>query len=176
LKDGSFVYTAKEKLKRFYPGGKSWTLALPPGGEVWRILTTRRLDEVWVARSDGRLDLLRLAEGALTTVRSLEAKGAFDIASNDSELAILKLESTAPAGDGGVTRVWRLSVFDDAGKGKLARELPFSLSEAADESWVREVTKNRAVVLSSYGPHVAVGGAEEVTVFDYKTGDKLLGP
>ncbi len=168
LKDGSFVYTAKQKLKRFFPKGKSWTLELPSGAEVWRILTTRRIDEVWIARSDGRLDLAQIAQGALTVVRSLEVPGAFDIASNDSELAILRLENAT----GG--RVWRLSVLDGGGKQQLSVTLPFSLAPGAGESWVREVTKNRSLVLSSYGPFVGVGGAEEVTVYNYRTGLKAF--
>lgn len=175
LKDGSFVYTAKTKLKRFYPGGKTWTLDLTSGADVWRILTTRRLDELWLARSDGQLELLRISENSLQVVRRLNAKGAFDIASNDSELAILKLESPTGADGGTATRVWKLSVLDGDGKEKMSQTLPFNPAPGSGESWVREVTKNRAVVLSSYGPYVAVGGPDEVTVFDYRSGAKVLG-
>lgn len=172
LKDGSFVYTAKDKLKRFYPGGKVWTLELTSGADVWRILTTRRLDELWLARSNGELELLRISENSVQVVRRLDAKGAFDIASNDSALAILKLESSD--GDAGV-RAWKLVVFDADGKEKMSQTLPFHTAAGSGESWVREATKNRAVILSSYGPYVAVGGPDEVTVFDYKSGAKLLG-
>jgi hypothetical protein len=175
LKDGSFVYTAKNKLKRFYPGGKVWTLDLTSGADVWRILTTRRLDELWLARSDGQLELLRISENSLQVVRRLDAKGAFDIASNDAELAILKLESAAGPDGGTTTRVWKLSVLDADGKEKMSQTLPFNPAPGSGESWVREVTKNRAVVLSSYGPYVAVGGPDEVTVFDYRSGAKVFG-
>jgi hypothetical protein len=173
LKDGSFVYTAKDKLKRFYPGGKVSTLELTSGADVWRILTTRRLDELWLARSDGELELLRIGESSVQVVKRLTAKGAFDIASNDSELAILKLDSLGEADAG--ARTWKLLVLDANGKERLTETLPFQVPAGSEESWVREATKNRAVVLSSYGPFVAVGGPDELRVYDYKTGTKLLG-
>jgi hypothetical protein len=169
LKDGSFVYTAGKRLKRFFPGGKTWSLDLPEGGEVWRILTTKRIDEVWLARADGKLELAQISADRLSVVKTLEAPGAFDIASNDSELAILRLEKAEN------TRAWKLSVFDGAGKELWKTELPLDAVPGSGDSWVKEITKNRGLLLSAYGPFVAVGGPTELTIWNYKKGEKVFG-
>jgi len=183
LKDGSFVYTASGSLHRFFPGGKTWKLALPDGAEVWRVLTTRRLDQLWLARSDGKLELVQLGPERLSLVETLELPGAFDIASNDSELAILRLEDAPPTapGDAGADasrphRNWTLAVFDSSGKEHMRVTLPFDAPSGSDDDWVRDVTKNRAVVLSSHGPVVAVGGPTWLAAWNTKTREQVLAP
>jgi hypothetical protein len=178
LKDGSFVYTAGSSLHRFFPGGKTWKLALPEGTEVWRVLTTRRLDQIWIARSDGKVQLVQLGPERLSLVETLELPGAFDIASNDSELAILRLAEPSDAGadSGAPRRTWTLAVFDSSGKEQMRLTLPFERPSGSDDDWVRDVTKNRAVVLSSQGPVVAVGGPSWLAAWNTKTQQPLLEP
>lgn len=172
LKDGSYVYTAGAKLERFFPGGKRWSLALPAGAEVWRILTTRRLDELWLARTDGKLLLAQLGTDALTVKKTLELPGTFDLATNDTEIAALRLE--ASSGDAGA-RSWKLVVLDSEGSERMARELPLEAATAG-EDWVRELTKNRAVALSPSETLVAVGGPSFIGVWNYKTKEQVLAP
>lgn len=172
LKDGSYVYTAGSSLVRFFPGGKKWTLALPAGAEVWRILTTRRLDELWLARTDGKLVLAQLSDAALTVKKTLDLPGTFDVATNDSEIALLRLETgSADAG----ARSWKLVVLDADGKEQMATELPLDAAPTT-EDWVREITKNRGVVLSPSQPLVAVGGPSWLAVWRSKTGQRVLDP
>lgn len=180
LKDGSYVYTAGAKLQRFFPGGKQWSLALPPGGEVWRILTTQRLDEIWLARSDGKLVLTQLSDAALTVKKTLDVPGTFDVATNDTAVALLSLTTSAAAKDAPAdaappARSWRLVVRDADGKEQMATELPLDPA-TSDEDWVRELTKNRAVVLSASQPLVAVGGPSWLGAWNYKTGERVLAP
>lgn len=177
LKDGSFVYTAGNRLRRFFAGGKSWNLELPEGAEVWRVLTTRRVDQAFIARGDGKVQLVQLAADRLTLVKTLDLPGAFDIASNDSELAILRLDSAKPGPDGGAPgRAWMLAVFDSNGKEQMRVDLPLDAPSGSDEDWVRDITKNRAVVLSSHAPVVAVGGPTWLAAWSTKTGERLLSP
>jgi hypothetical protein len=180
LKDGSFVYTAGGHLERFFPGGKTWELELPSGAEVWRILTTKRIDQLWLARADGKLELVQIAADKLAVEKTLEAPGAFDIASNDTDIALLRLETGAPVRteDGGTTtgRSWKLVVFDASGKEGMTTELPLDSVVGSGEDWVREITKNRAVVLSPYAPLVAVGGPTWLAVWNYKKNERVLAP
>lgn len=178
LKDGSYVFTAGDKLVRFFPGGKRWSLALPAGAEIWRISTTRRLDELWLARGDGKLELAQLGEGALTVKKTLELPGTFDVASSDTELALLRLETSTSAAsrDAGLPpRSWKLLVLDADGKEQMSTELPLDPATAT-EDWVREVTKNRAVVLSPSESLVAVGGPSWLGVWSYKDKRQVLAP
>lgn len=180
LKDGSYVYTAGAKLERFFPGGKRWSLGLPPGAEIWRVLTTRRLDEIWLARSDGKLVLAQLSDSALTVKKTLELPGSFDIATNDTEVALLSLESRpadkAAAPDAGLpARAWRLLVLDADGKELFSAELPLDAA-GASEDWVRELTKNRGVALAPSQPLVAVGGPSFLGVWNYRDKSQVLAP
>ncbi|MBK7584563.1 MAG: hypothetical protein IPI67_30800 [Myxococcales bacterium] len=180
LKDGSYVYTAGPKLERFFPGGKRWSLDLPSGSDVWRILTTRRLDEIWLAQTDGRLMLTQLSTTRLVVKKTLELPGTFDLATNDTEIALLRLETRAQvdgaAADSGLApRTWRLLVLDGSGKERMSSELPLDPATAEDD-WVREITKNRGVVLSPSGSLVAVGGPTWLAVWSYSTQKQLLAP
>jgi hypothetical protein len=67
-------------------------------------------------------------------------------------------------------------VFDSNGKQQMRVTLPFDRPSGSDDDWVREVTKNRAVVLSKYGPIVAVGGPTWLAAWSTKTKQPLLEP
>ncbi len=172
LKDGSFLYTTKQGLRRFYPKGKQLDMKAPPGeGKVWRLLTTKRIDEVWIARGDGELMLAQLgAELRIKKKIELPAK-LFDIDSNDNYLATLRVERP----DGG-PRQWKLAVYDGDGRERLSETLPPEQPPPPGEDWVQAVTRNRSVVLAAHAPLVAVGGPGAVAVWNIKTGKQVLSP
>jgi hypothetical protein len=112
--------------------------------------------------------------------KTLELPGTFDVATNDTEVALLRLEAStpgrdAPADAGPPPRSWKLVVLDADGKEQMSSELPLDPATAA-EDWVREITKNRAVVLSPSQPLVAVGGPSWLGVWNYKTKEQVLAP
>lgn len=170
LKDGSFLYTTKNGFTRFYAKGKPHELAALPGkGKVWRLLTTKRLDRVWVARGNGELVLAQLG-ATLHVVRTIKLSPMlFDIASNDSYLAALRVEQA----DGGA-RSWQLVVYDADGKQRLAATLPPEATPPPGEDWVRAVTRNRSVSLAPHAPLVAVGGPGALWVWNVKTGRRVF--
>jgi len=172
LKDGSFLYTTKDGFRRFYPKGKQSDMKAPPGeGKVWRLLTTKRLDRVWIARGDGELMLAQLGP-EMRDVKKIELPATlFDIASNNSYLAALRVEQP----DGG-PRQWKLAVYDADGKQLFAATLPPEPAPPAGENWVQAVTRNRSVVLAPRAPLVAVGGPGALMVWNIKTKKQVLSP
>jgi hypothetical protein len=66
-------------------------------------------------------------------------------------------------------------VLDADGKERMATELPLA-GATATEDWVREITKNRSVVLSPSQPLVAVGGPTWLAVWRTQTGEQVLAP
>ena len=170
LKDGSFLYTSKAELRRFFPGGKRWELSLPEGPPVWRLLTTRRIDQVWIARGDGQLELAQIAQNGVRVVKSLKLERAFDIATNDKEIAVVHVENTE-----GKPRRWTLAVYDTGGKPRFEVELPGDPQVGAGDSWVSAVTRDKTVALSERSSHVAVGGPGWLGVWDTKTKKRVYG-
>lgn len=172
LKDGSFLYTTQHGFSRFYPKGKHFDLkALPGKGKVWRVLPTKRIDRVWVARDNGEVILAQLGSD-LHVVRKIKLPPMlFDIASNDSYLAVLRVEQP----DGGA-RHWQLAVYGADGTQRLAATLPPEPAPPPGEDWVRAVTRDRSVKLALHAPLVAVGGPSTVLVWNIKSGKKVLPP
>lgn len=180
LKDGSYVYTRGANLDRFFPGGNHTSLVLPAGADVWRVLTTHRLDQLWLARADGKLELCELGKDKLAVQKTLALPGAFDIDTNDSVIAVLRLEAAKPVAEppadaGPPPRSWRLSVLDADGKELTSIELPLE-GVTTGEDWVREISKDRGVALSAAQPIVAVGGPSWLGVWNYKTGERVTLP
>lgn len=170
LDDGSFLYTAGDQMRRFFPGGRAFRGPMPvPGPPVWRLLPTRRLDRVWVARREPILDLIQIEPTGFYQVRSLELPAApFDLASNDQYLAQVVLSHRV-----GAERRWYLRVTDLAGKACLERELSGETPTVHDD-WVERLTRNKTVILSRSESWVAVGGPERVTIWDIQTGKVSL--
>ncbi len=171
LKDGSFMFTAGTRFRRFFPLGKEMELGSPvPDTEVWRLLVTHRIDRVWVAHRGSRLDLVQIG-ARLRVVRTLELPGdPYDITSNDRYVAVILLRQVA-----GEPRHWRLVVVDQKGDEVFAENLP--MDEAlGGVDWVRAVTRNRNVVLSHPGSLVAVGGPTWLSVWDIEKKSLVLGP
>lgn len=168
LKDGSFLYTAGDKLRRFFPGGKRWELTLPEGGEVWRLLTTRRIDRVWIARSGGKLELSQITRDGVRVVDSIEIADAFDVASNDREIAVVEVRNPE-----GKARRWTLVVYEPSGKRRFEADLPPDLSVGAGDSWVAAITRDKTLALSTHAPLVAVGGPSWLSMWNTMTGKRV---
>ena len=169
LKDGSFLYTTKKGLRRFFPGGRAENVSLPEGPGVWRLLTTRRIDQVWVAREGGTFELLGIAGGKGQVVRSLTLPSAYDVATSNTAIAILRLERSDKK------RHFALRVVDADGKQLMEQELPLSKAPGDGEDWVEQITKNRAVAIAPKEPLVAVGGPTWLSVWNYKTQKRVYG-
>ncbi len=172
LADGSFVYTAKDGFRRFFPHGKKFEYAALDGpGKVWRLLPTHRQDQMWVVWSGGKAELVQLG-AKLRSVRSFELGGTgFDVASNDGYLAAVLVEETT-----GKARKWALVVFDNAGKQRLQAALPDDAKVPPGEDWVRTLTRNRTVALSPRHALVAVGGADSVALWNIESQARILAP
>ena len=169
LKDGSFAFVDGQRLHRRFPGGRHSELALPDeGGRVWRLLPTRRVDQLWIAYEDGRLVLVQLGP-RLRKVRTLTLPTtAFDIAANDRYVVVVVL-SQSP----GHLRRWSLVGMDNQGKQVLTVELPNDHATSGPD-WVAAVTRNKEVSVSRWAPLVAVGGPSWLGVWHLKSGRQLL--
>jgi hypothetical protein len=164
LRDGSFVYTAAGRLHHMFPRGRRLE-SRGRAAEVWRLLPARRIDQLWSAREDGRLELLQIGSG-FVSIRALEAgRGVFDVDASEQYLALVTVEQ----GDGRPRR-WHLKVLDLTGKSALEVELPPDTLEPRGPDWVRDLTRDRHVVLSPFAPLVAVGGPTWLGVWNVKSG------
>ena len=170
LKDGSFLYAVANRLERVFPRGKQTKLELPrQSGEVWRLLTTRRIDQVWVARSRGALELVQIAP-QLNVVRSIEQPlPPYDVASSDSYVASLCIETPA-----GQARRFTLIVWDAQGHQKLKLGLSSDPAPGRGDDWVSVVTREKTLALSNNPPFVAIGGPTRLSVWDVKSGRQVL--
>jgi hypothetical protein len=168
LKDGSFLYTAGEQVRRFFPHGKLLRLDTPLRAcAVWRILTTYRIDRMWIVCDDGQLHLVQLGP-RLQVVRSHQLpSGPYDLAANDSHIADVR--AVQPAGE---PRKWWLTVVDRHGRELVNHALPNPSAPLAAD-WVQQETRNRSVALSRRPPLVAVGGPTWLSVWNIKTGQQV---
>ena len=170
LKDGSFLYGSRSQLRRMFAGGKQVRIELPPRDpRIFRLLLTRRIDQVWVVFRDGRADLLQIAPGH-QLVRSLELGATvFDLAANDTQIGMIRVEQT-----GAGPRSFSLSVIDDRGKETLTAALPSEPAPGIGDDWVNAVTRNKTIAMSTNPPLVAVGGPSFLAVWNLKTGQQNI--
>jgi hypothetical protein len=170
LRDGSFVFSAGRKLEHFYPTGKRTSLVAPaPRAEVWRMLPARRVDEVWVAYRDGRLDLVQIGTRPLVVQSITLPDRPYDLAASDEYLAVVRLEQQP-----GQPRRFTLVVLDGKGKELLTEVLPNDRA-TADGNWTQTVGQNKGVAVSAYAPLVAVGGPTWLGVWNIETKARLRG-
>lgn len=169
LKDGSFAYTAPDELHQLFPHGKARTNEIPSSlGELWRLLPTRRIDQLWTATTELELELWQLAP-RLRSVRRLALGGKpFDLATSDQSLAVVRTaeSTTAP-------RQWSLVVYDDTGRERFTAALPPD-PEPTTEDWVERAIRDREVALARADPWVAVGGPTAIAVWETGSGETLL--
>ena len=171
LNDGSFLYTAGKMLRRFFAGGTNTGYSTPTGDRsVWRVLLSRRIDQVWLAHRDGSLDLVQLGP-RIVKVRSLALRESpFEITSDSRFIAAIEVEQPP-----GRPRRWSLEVLDPKGHRVLEEHLPAGHATVG-EDWVARVTQNKEVMLAQGVPLVAVGGPSWLRVWNVETGRLVADP
>jgi hypothetical protein len=169
LGDGSFACTTAAGLRHFWPEGKRVDLPLPPAsGGVWRLLPTNRIDQVWVAREKGKLELYQLGAAA-APLRTLELRDQpIDIAAQGKSVAVVSVAH--PRGE---ARRWSILVLDEQGKELMQAVIPGAENVAADD-WVAKLLLDRSVVLSRDEAQVAVGGPSSLAVWDIASARELF--
>jgi hypothetical protein len=169
LGDGSFACTTATGLRHFWPEGKRVDLPLPPAsGGVWRLLPKNRIDQVWMARDQGKLELYQLGATA-APLRTLELRDQpIDIAAQGNSVAMVSVAH--PRGE---ARRWSVVVLDEQGKELMHAVVPGAENVAADD-WVAELLLDRSVVLSRDETQVAVGGPSSLAVWDIASGRELF--
>ncbi len=169
LKDGSFAYTAPGELHQLFPHGKARASEVPSSlGDLWRLLPTRRIDQLWTATTELELELWQLAP-RLHSLRRLTLGGKpFELTSSDRSLAVVRTVETTAA-----PRQWSLVVYDDTGKERFTKALPPD-PDPTTEDWVERAIRDREVALARADPWVAVGGPTAITVWDTGSGRTLL--
>lgn len=170
LRDGRLLFTAGREIIRLSASGRPHRFAVPDSLlGVFRVLPARRLDRCWLLTETGELVLFELT-GKGRVVRSVRTPpGPFDIAADPERIALVSvsLPNVAP-------RRFALSLFDHEGELRWSvplRTLPASL----DADWAVRVMADKQVVLGETPQRVAVGGPEQLEVFDANTGARLFG-
>jgi hypothetical protein len=168
LKDGSFIYSTRDGLRRFYSPAKKSVLKDPTdGSEGLRIFSARRSDQIFVVTERGELLLAQLADRLNVLQKLTLPPGIYDIDINDDSIALVRAEEVPDA-----ARRWELVVYDARGERKFSAELP-SDPASADEDWMTSVTRNKQVVLSRRKPLVAVGGPTWLGVWNTVSGERV---
>jgi len=166
LRDGAFACHTATGFARKAPRGTRTdfkpTVAL---GESFRLLPAKRLDELFAIDRAGEVKHLRLAAG-------VPVLGAFQLparpyaaAANGEVLAFILVSAPEP----GKERRWNLLVTDFEGQARLQVELE-AKAAPAHEDWAEDVAEDKNLALSGFEPLVAVGGANQVLVWDYGEG------
>jgi hypothetical protein len=157
LRDGSFVYFAADQVRRFQRGSAVRALGVR-AQSPWRVLTTRRLDQVWVIERGGRALLAELGPRS-APLRALELGGTpFDAAAEQQGFAIVGVAKPRD-------RDWTLRVFDDAGRQLMDVPLDREPDPASNADRNELAARSRSVVMSPFEPLVAVGGPDRVCVW-----------
>jgi hypothetical protein len=163
LRDGAFVCRSTGGIARRAPRGRKSEFKLPAGvGEPLRLLPAKRLDDVfWVSRT-GVVVRLRLEAGTPVLGRFQLSASPFVAAGNGEALAFILVSPPAP----GLPRRWQLLVTDFDGQQRFQTDL-VEKGVSAAEDWMQAVVEDKNLAISEYDPLVAVGGAEQVWVWDY---------
>ncbi len=170
LRDGAFVCRTALGIARRAPRGRPVELKLPAGfPEPFRFLAANRLDELFSVSNLGDVVRLRLAPGLPELARFRLPATPYAAASNGDSLAFVLVSSLEAGGP----RRWSLLVTDLSGRTRLQTELP--ATRAPDgEDWLEAVTQAKNLAISGFEPLVAVGGAQELQVWDYSKGLELF--
>jgi hypothetical protein len=170
MKDGSFLYASEGELSRVFPKGKRSSFKLPAReAKVQRLLTTRRIDQAWCVWSDGSIELMQVAPQFSSIRRWQLPSNAYDVASNDRYVAVLRWER-----DPAKARRWSLVILDDKGETRRSLEVPNEPAPGHGNDWVQTVTRDKTLVLSTREPVVAVGGVTSLLVWSIETGKSLF--
>ncbi len=170
LRDGAFVCGSATSIVRKAPRGAKGEFKLPAGvSEPLRLLSAKRLDELYAVSRAGEVVHLRLAAGTPVLARfQLPAPPFAALASSDA-LAFVLVSPPEP----GQPRHWALLVTDLDGQPRFHADLPEPAASAADD-WLEAVIADKNLAISWAEPVVAVGGAEHVRAWDYAQGRELF--
>jgi len=163
LDDGAFVCRTSGGLARKTPRGRRTLFNWPVDvGEATWLLPARRLDEVFSVSAAGEVCHLRLEPEMRVLGRFRLPAQPYAAASNAEALAFVTVSSGSAQ-----ARRWTLLVTDPEGLPRFQTELPAQPAPPGD-NWLETVTADKSLAISRYAPLVAVGGPQQVTVWDYE--------
>jgi hypothetical protein len=167
LRDGSFVHTDKDGLVRLFLAGKRERQALDVAG-VFRLLPTRRLDQVWLAHDGGKLERVQLLGGRAKRLLSFQLDDVFDVATSDKHLAALRVQRT----DAG--RHFAVELYTAQGKRVWSDSVELNVEAPESDGWVARVSRDRGLALSQNGKWLAVGGLGAAVLWDATKGTRVF--
>ena len=168
LSDGSFAHVAGDTVVHTPMRGASSQYTLPEGiGRPWRLAPAFRIDQLWLANEDGELILLSLQKSAKVVLRVATGIQPLDFARTSKHLALLGSVETAVA-----PRALRLVVYTAAGERVFERTLPASEPSAALD-WEAKLQARHQVALAENPTRVAIGGLEQVQLFDFASDQEV---
>lgn len=166
LKDGAYVCRTARGFARKAPRGQRSeyvpTSALP---ESLRLLPSQRLDQFFSVAPDGLVVEFRLAPGLPEVGRFRLPAVPYAAVGNGQVLAFVIVSEPAPP----EPRRWTLLVTDLHGQPRLRADLPGKPAGTGDD-WLAALVEAKNLAISWFEPLVAVGGASQLSVWDYEQG------
>ena len=170
LRDGGFVCrTAHGFLRKAPRGRRAEFKSASEAPDPVRLLPAKRLDELFAVDQAGEVRHLRLAAGMPLLGRFHLPAPPYAAAANGEALAFI-LVTPPGLGEG---RRWSLLVTDLDGAPRFRTELP-GRSAPADEDWLKTVVEDKNLAISGFASLVAVGGAAQVSVWNYAEGQPVF--
>ena len=126
----------------------------------------QRFDEVYSVARDGEVKRLRLVPGAPIVGAFQLPAPPFAVVGNGEVLAFVLVSAPEP----GKERRWTLLVTDLDGRVRFQSELAGQLA-GPEEEWAAAVVEAKNLAISWFEPLVAVGGAAQVSAWDYRSGE-----
>lgn len=159
-REGVWLYFAAGKVERFGPGGARLSrLVAPEVATPFLILPTRRLDQSYLLKEDGRLTRA-LVSPLFRKLSELDlglVPFAAGVADEGRLLAVVAVVGEGPR--------FELRLFDEALVPRGRAPLPADSPTGRDD-WVQVVTRNLQLACAAREPLVAVGGPDRVLIFD----------
>ena len=169
LRDGAFVCGTDSGLARKAPRGARTTSPWPSAAQRFRLLPAKRLDELFAIDLDGDVQHLRWA-GNLQVLGHFQLPALpYAAASNGEALAFVLVSPTNTQ----QARRWSLLVTDFEGQPRFQAELAAKPAPVTDD-WLAAVVEDKNLAISGFQPLVAVGGASQVTVWNYAEGRQVF--
>jgi len=171
LSDGSFAHVAGNTIVHTPVRGASSAHTLPAGiGRPWRLAPAFRIDQVWLVDEGGELFLLSLQKSAKVALRVASGIQPLDFARTSKHLALLGSVETATG-----PRSLRLAVYTTLGERVFERTLPAS-EPSTTVDWEAKLQARHQVALAENPPRAAVGGVEQVQLFDFASDQEIQPP
>ncbi len=163
LRDGAIVCRSATGFLRQAPRGSRAEFSFPFGDDLpIRLLPGLRLDEFFAVRKAGEVLHLRLAGGLVVLGRFQLPAPAYAAAANTEALAFVLVSKPQLQEE----RRWSLLVTHFDGQPRFETALS-AIAPSADADWVAAAVEDKNLAISVFEPLVAVGGAKQVSVWDY---------